>query len=188
MRELINISLLKKEYNGENPQLHNMSRLKLWESYQQILDKSHDPETNKFDFSILDPPCESIKKHPLMLLAESGQETLLTHDTTQKLLLLKWRFIPRFLYYSNLAYLLLFMIIFGLYSVELTDLTFADNSYKATDLPNENIDDIWDEYTSFYHRPIMALVFLSSCKIIIQMILVDGKKNFSLIVSIRTQF
>lgn len=151
-----------------------MSKLKYWDSYLQILDKSHDEENNKFDFRILDPPCETIKKHPLMLLAGSGQEMLLTHETTQKLLHLKWRFIPRFLYYSNLAYCLLFMILFGLYSVELTDLTFADASYNSAQLPKEDIDDIWDEYTSIYHKPIIVLVLLSTFKIIVQIILIDG--------------
>jgi len=169
------------EYCGENPQLYAMSRNKMWDAYLQILDNSFTESTDTYDFLVLDPPFQKLKRHPLMLLAQSGQETLLTHETIQKLLYLKWRFIPRFLFYSNLLFYLIFIVVFGMYSIELTDLTFADNTYKAeASVPDEDIDDIWDEYTSVYQTPILILVGINIFKIILQILLIDGKSTLLL--------
>lgn len=151
----------------------------MWESYMQILDNSFDEEESSYNFKVLDPPCKILKRHPLMLLARSGQETLLKHETTQKLLGLKWRFIPRFAFYSNLFFYLIFLTIFGLYSIELTDMTFADASYR-NQIPNadEDIDDIWDIYTSIYHWPIFVMIIISLIKIFFQVVLLDGIISF----------
>ena len=74
-----------------------------------------------YDFTKLDPPTKDIQKHPLMLLAKSGQETLLKHPTVQKLLALKWRFLPRLTFYSNLLFYFFFMTLFSIYSVKLSN-------------------------------------------------------------------
>ncbi len=164
------------EYTGENPQLYAMSSAKMWDAYLQILDNSFAEETDTYDFTVLDTPFKNTKKHPLMLLAQSGQETLLKHETTQKLLYLKWRFIPRFMFYSNLLFYLVLIAVFGMYSIELTDLTFADASYNAfSEMPVEDIDDIWDEYISVYQTPILILVGFNLIKILVQIVLVDGR-------------
>ena len=47
----------------------------MWESIMLILDNCQD--NDNYDFSKLDPPLKEISAHPLMLLAQSGQETLL---------------------------------------------------------------------------------------------------------------
>ena len=107
-----------------------------------------------------------------MLIASSGQETLLTHETTQKLLSLKWRTIPRLVFYSNILFYLLFIAVFGAYSIELTNLTFASANYA-----DKNIDDIWAVYTSIYHYPILSLIVLNVIKILIQIFTFDGKIN-----------
>ncbi len=142
----------------------------------QILNNSFNEEENTYNFKVLDPPCKVLKRHPLMLLARSGQETMLKHETTQKLLDLKWRIIPRFAFYSNLFFYLVFLTIFGLYSIELTDMTFAEANYRNTiQNPDEDIDEIWDIYTSVYYWPIFVMIILSFLKIFFQVVLLDGK-------------
>lgn len=115
--------------------------IKMWEMFKIILDKCIINE-NEFDFTMIgkctksqltltnltkenslqtDPPVNSMSKHPLMLIARSGQENLLRHKTTQLLLHLKWRFIPRFAFYFNLIFYLFYMFLFSIYSVNLTE-------------------------------------------------------------------
>ena len=144
----------------------------MWEMFLLLLDNSRNEETDSYDFTVLDPPNKSINKHPLMLIASSGQETLLTHETTQKLLSLKWRTIPRLVFYSNILFYLVFITIFCAYSIELTNLTFASANYA-----NNNIDDIWCVYKSIYHYPILTLIVINLIKILIQIITFDGKQS-----------
>ena len=106
-REVIKILLKNENWDKlivsrrdkhESPQLCSLFEKKLWEMVLLILDNC---KTGKsYDFRKLDPPfVEDMQKHPLMLVAQSGQETILKHPTVRKLLELKWRFIPRYLYY-----------------------------------------------------------------------------------------
>ena len=102
----------------ESPQLNSLYENKMWDMIQLVLDNCQ--KGDDFDFSVLDPPeCQNINQHPLMLLAKSGQETLLKHDTTSMLLNLKWRFIPRLVYYSNLFFYLIFLLLFCFYCLDL---------------------------------------------------------------------
>ena len=52
-----------------------MFQKKMWDSIMIILDNCN--ENDNYDFEKLDPPLKDISAHPLMLLAQSGQETLL---------------------------------------------------------------------------------------------------------------
>lgn len=119
---LLNVAFTKqigrfsRNQKRENPQLVAMFENKMWDSISIVLDKCKNGVD--YEFSKLDPPCKNIQKHPLMLMARSGQETLLKHDTTRKLLDLKWRFIPRFAFYSNLFVYLLFLVLFALYAYQ----------------------------------------------------------------------
>ncbi len=96
----------------ESPQLTALFESKMWDMLKIILDKCQTTE-EEWNFTILDPYCKSLLNHPLMLIARSGQENLLKHDTTKLLLQLKWRFIPRFAFYFSLFVYLLYMIIFS---------------------------------------------------------------------------
>lgn len=101
----------------ENPELAAIYDAKMWDIFKIILDKCiGDDEIN---FSIIDPPVRSITRHPLMLIARSGQENLLKHETTRTLLHLKWRLIPRFAFWFNFVFYLLFLCLFSFYSNEL---------------------------------------------------------------------
>jgi hypothetical protein len=50
----------------------------------------------------------------LMLVNESRDSLLLRHETTQRLLNYKWKYIPRLIYYSNLLMYLFFLISYSL--------------------------------------------------------------------------
>ena len=90
----------------------------MYELIKIVLDNCKDNQN--FNFKILDPKsCKNINTHPLTLLAKSGQETLLKHETTLMLLNLKWRFMPRFLFYANLLFYLLFLILFSYYILDI---------------------------------------------------------------------
>ncbi len=152
-----------------------MSRHKMWAEYKHILDNVHNRETDRYDFSVLDPPFETVKNHPLMLIAESGQETLLTHETTKTLLSLKWRFIPRLLYYAQILVYLAYIILFGLYCTELTDLSF--------NVVTTNDANIYDSYYSVYFIPILVFVSIDILKILIQVLLSDGLTFFTSLIN-----
>lgn len=107
----------EKQKFVENPELTAIYDAKMWDIFKIILDKCiGDDEIN---FTIIDPPVRSISRHPLMLIARSGQENLLKHETTRTLLHLKWRLIPRFAFWFNLIFYLLFLFLFSFYSNEL---------------------------------------------------------------------
>jgi hypothetical protein len=50
--------------------------------------------------------------HSLALMSQSGEKTLLEHATTRKLLELKWRALPRAIYYFNLFMNLCFLVLY----------------------------------------------------------------------------
>jgi ankyrin repeat protein len=82
---LMNVAFKKQinrftyQQRRENPQLVAMFENKMWDSIGLILDKCKNGLD--YDFTKLDPPCKNIQRHPLMLMARSGQETLLKHNT-----------------------------------------------------------------------------------------------------------
>lgn len=138
----------------------------MWEEWVQVLDNSHEAETDTFDFRVLDPPNESMNKHPLMLIARSGQETMLTHETTTTLLNLKWRYMPRILYYTNIALYIALLVIYSLYINELTNQVVESSDNGEFD----------GSYSQF-HVPIIVLLGLNILKIVIQVLFSDGKSK-----------
>lgn len=151
----------------ESPQLVAMFENKMWESLKIVLDKCNVRNGDEFNFRKLDPPCKNMQKHPLMLMARSGQETLLKHDTTVQLLKLKWRFIPRFAFYSNLFFYFLYLILFAFYTTEL--------SFYANNNTNTNQRLIFD---SSLISPLIIVIILNLIKKIFQIFLVDGLSFF----------
>ena len=122
----------------ENPQLVALSDAKMWEMLKIVLDKSltideFNRET-RIDFRIIDPPLKNISQHPLMLIACSGQENLLQHEVIRTLLHLKWRFIPRMVFYFNIIFYLMFLILFSLFTIELSEITlmYKQSKFNAT--------------------------------------------------------
>jgi hypothetical protein len=102
----------------ECPEFSSMFDHKMWDIFKLILDKC--VTEKEINFGIIDPPVKSIARHPLMLIARSGQESLLKHETTRMLLHLKWRIIPRCAFYFNLIVYMSFMFLFSLYSIDLS--------------------------------------------------------------------
>jgi ankyrin repeat protein len=135
----------KNKNNYENKQINAMSDKKMWDMIQILLDNCHlsrnEKEQNKFkdsfDFRVLDPPVfNDIKRHPLMVIANSGQEQLLVHKTTANLLRLKWK-IPRFIYFFNLLFHLAFLVLFSIYAMELVDISKLPVNSNSSDLDND---------------------------------------------------
>ena len=91
----------------ENPQLSSLYENEYWDIFHIILNNSK-TDQDVFDLEVLNPPLDSIDKHPLMLMVKSGQQLLIKHDSTRALIRLKWALIPRFIFYSQLFFYLLF--------------------------------------------------------------------------------
>ncbi|CAF0869034.1 unnamed protein product [Brachionus calyciflorus] len=142
----------------------------MWESFKIVLDNCKNG--NEYNFRKLDPDCKNLHKHPLMLMARSGQETLLKHETTQQLLNLKWRFIPRFAFYSNIFLYLLFLILFAIYTTQL--------SRFATNNPLDKQEDKSPKFKSSLSSFLIVIIIINLIKKILQTILVD---RFSFFVS-----
>ncbi len=118
-------NIIVSKSKGDNHEYSSYSTLgalykkKLWDIIKLILDKCKINE-NDMNFSIIDVPSKSISKHPLMLIARSGQENLIKHDVTTLLLQLKWRLLPRFVFYLNLFLYFLYLFLFSWYVIELS--------------------------------------------------------------------
>lgn len=124
-----------------------------------------------------------------MLIAKSGQENLLRHEVTRVLLHLKWRFIPRFAFYFNLVFYLFFMLLFSIYSIDLSKFG-AQNMYENS---TRNVSDIYLKKNSlnmsnqslhnnlrstplFYF--LISLLTLQIGKEVLQMVFIDGCSYF----------
>jgi ankyrin repeat protein len=117
-----------------NSTLTAIFKKKLWDIFKIILDKCQISE-NEMNFSIIDAPTKNISKHPLNLIARSGQENLIKHNVTTLLLQLKWKLVPRYAFYFNLFFYLLYLMLFTWYIIELSmyndEDIFDENKYKS---------------------------------------------------------
>ena len=145
--------------NIENPQLNAMYEKKMWDMIKLVLDNCQIKE-NEYDFSILDPDFKRLNQSPLMIIAKSGQETLIKHDTIRTLLRLKWRKGPRIIFYTNVLFYFIFLVLFSIYVVELSNFEY--------DLHDEII--IFESNIGF-HLVIMFIIFIF--KNLFQILLVD---------------
>ena len=139
----------------ENPQFYAMYQKEMWDMLRIVLENCKQSNGLCYDFKQIDTPFHNIQAHPLMLLAKSGQEFLLKHPTVEKLLALKWRFLPRFVFYANITLFLLFVILYSIYVVKLSNVaiiapsaSFEDNEsmiVNETDRPWVLIFTVFDE-------------------------------------------
>ncbi len=136
------------------------------------------------DFSIIDPPVKSMSNHPLMLIARSGQENLLKHETVRMLLHLKWRVIPRCAFYFNLVVYVFFLALFSMYSMDLSNMgTKIMEDYNST-LPSKNASTKLDLYrgTSYklssFNIMLIVMVNLQLLKELLQIFFLDGLSYF----------
>ncbi len=105
---------------------------KMWDSMHRVLDRCARPKY--YDFSKIDMPLVSLSKHPLMLIAQSGQENLLKHKTTLTLLDLKWRYIPRLMYNFNMLYYIFFLVLLSVICLELFETVTGIDLKQAANL------------------------------------------------------
>ncbi len=112
---------------------------KMWDILKIILDKCKKNE-NETNFSIIDVPTK-YSEHTLMLIARSGDEDLITHQVTSLLVNLKWRSIPRFVFYFNLFLYFLFLFMFSWYAIELSWPDDLNEPSVDNFEPNQNISE-----------------------------------------------
>ena len=117
----------------ENPQFYAMYQKEMWDMLRIVLENCKQSNGLCYDFKQIDTPFHNIQAHPLMLLAKSGQEFLLKHPTVEKLLALKWRFLPRFVFYANITLFLLFVILYSIYVVKLSNVAIIAPSASFED-------------------------------------------------------
>ncbi len=170
----------------KDPQMCALFDIKMWDMLKIILDKCViNDEKNEYDFTIIDPPLKSMSKHPLMLIARSGQEALLRHKTTRLLLHLKWRFIPRFAFYFNLIFYLFYMLLFSMYSVNLLEYgnkhmnqtyTISNHSNSSVNGEYANLKNDIRNTTLFYFLIIFLIMQLS--REMFQLVFLDGCNYF----------
>lgn len=149
----------ESELNEENRQMVALYEKKMWNIFEMILNNCMKitDRNRKYNLSVLDPMTfDNINRHPLMLLTRSGQENLLMHEITNVLLSLKWRFLPRLTFYSNMLLNVLFLIFFVLYSSEMIE------------LKNRGIG------CYLYRLPLIILCSIKSIKVAFQVLLMDG--------------
>ena len=115
----------------------------MWDMIEILLDNcnfnsknqsNEDGIPNKgYDFRVIDPfKFKDVNSHPLMMIANSGQEELLTHNTIVTLLELKWHKIPRIFYAFNLLIHFVFLILFTCYSIDLVDISKLPQNSNET--------------------------------------------------------
>lgn len=104
----------------------------MWDIIKLLLDRCEISQ-DEMDFSIIDIPSKTITDQPLMLIARSGQESLIKHKVTNLLLQLKWRLVPRCAFYFNLVVYFLYLLLFSWYAVEMSikDEPDQDDSLKT---------------------------------------------------------
>jgi hypothetical protein len=108
--------------------LNALYKKQFWDIIKLILDKCKINE-KEINFSIIDPPSnKSMSKHSLMLIARSGQESLIKHEVTNLLVKLKWRLVPRFAFYFNLFIYLLYLFLFTWYIIDLSTIETDNNT------------------------------------------------------------
>jgi hypothetical protein len=161
---------------------------KMWDVFKIILDKCVTEKA--VDFSIIDPPVKSMSNHPLMLIARSGQENLLKHETTRMLLHLKWRIIPRCAFYSNLIVYLVFLVLFSMYTLDLSNMgarIVDEHNATTAALGNNNATSLFnkkDLYRSTAYKLsalnvlLIVMVNLQLIKELLQIFFLDGLSYF----------
>ena len=187
--EAITKTELKQVKYVENPELFAMFEKKMWDNFRIILDRCIEDD-KVIDFSKIDMPVENLAKHPLMLIARSGQEDLLKHRTVSMLLNLKWRFIPRSAFYISILFYLFFLVLLSLYSLELASAgaefyqkEFGYNITEEEMSEGYNLNEFKDEL--IYHTDNLILFYLliltlTICvlKELLQFMLLDGIAYF----------
>jgi hypothetical protein len=167
----------------ESPQLVRMFSHKMYDEVRLVLDNCRTGRYS-FNFTKIDPDFKSLSKHPLMMMAVSGEESLLKHETVEKLLQLKWRFYPRLLFYVNIIVYMVFLFLFSIYASDLADYgRFVDNyinklkennsSSSSSSSSNENSSIIISQLLNCYegsmgcYKPFKTEVFYPLLVVII---------------------
>lgn len=130
-----------KKSDQENIELvfHNLIE-QMPDNMEILLDKLYTKSTKTYDFSLIDQPInKTITNHPLYQIAESNDERLLTHHTTQKLMELKFKHLPRMAFLTDVVLYILYALAVSFYHLvyELnTNDYYISNKTSTTKIPN----------------------------------------------------
>ena len=144
---------------------------------KDIDNKTNNPKI-KYSFFYLDSFDGDISKsHPLIKIAQSGKHHLIEHEATLGLLKLKWRFIPRFLYYLLTIFYILFMILFIDYSFDTINTNVVNqslfNSSDASEILKQK-----DNFTRFMVSYLSCIFFIFEIFQIIDLIFKEKLVGF----------
>lgn len=97
-----------------------------------MLDKMYDKQSQIYDFTLIDQPIvKTIKSHPLYQIADSLEDRLLTHHTTQMLIRLKFRNLPRIAFLIDFILYLLYTLTVSFYhlvnEIDLKEINSTNN-------------------------------------------------------------
>ena len=116
---------------------------KMPEMMEFLLNKIEEKKvrTKDYDFTVLDNHFDKIQQHSLMIMAKSKKEYLLKHSVTQKLIELKWKRAPQYVYLINLILYIIFVILLSIHvslsnkSLHVYSSNSTENSTGSENLP-----------------------------------------------------
>lgn len=83
-----------------------------------LLDNCYDPSEKKYNFDLLDhPKYRPTVDHPLWIIAHYRYKYLLGHKTVKKLVELKMRKLPRIVFWVNLSFYFIFLVLLTFHHV-----------------------------------------------------------------------
>jgi transient receptor potential cation channel subfamily A member 1 len=133
-----------------------------------------DAKDSVYDFSLIDPSFKeinSIESHPLFVITLKKHEELLEHEVVREIVKLKWKIVPRFVYYFNLSLYLVFLLLLTYQvaiSIDLDELAISKNSNSTSNHYNtsENINLI-SSYNYQSQRKESSIFHLLACSLIL---------------------
>ena len=100
------------------------------------------------------------KEHMLMLIGKSGQSKLIRHKLILRLVKLKWRYIPRFVYHCQTVMHLLFLVLYLYYIIhEFDAFRHSDNVNNSTNSSLEDVVNKINENEAGHFSNYVVLVF-----------------------------
>lgn len=83
-----------------------------------LLDRCYDPSEKKFNFELIDSPrYRPTVDHPLWIIANYRYKYLLGHKTVKKLVQLKMRKLPRVIFWVNIGFYFIFLLLLTFHHV-----------------------------------------------------------------------
>lgn len=108
-----------------------------------LLDNCYDPNEKKYNFDLLDnPKYRPTVDHPLWIIAHYRYKYLLAHKTVKKLVELKMRKLPRIIFWVNIGFYFVFLVLLTFHHVNSSIFIASTDGHKTTsNYHNKNSND-----------------------------------------------